>query len=202
MDFEVRPTYLIMVTEQNNNKFYNAFPDSNGTTFTVKYGRVGGTEATTSYSMLRWNAKLSEKVKKGYKDITSLKSALVEEVSRKTNGYIEDDEYNCADLKFIFGIPCNDTETPSFSTLNKFTIYYSKLTRLYYIDINIDYLTELTEISDKLIEFMNKKNLSILYHPDEFIEQLSYFDLSGKTLEELYSKFDILVKGMTNDVQV
>ena len=47
---DVKPVYLIMITEQNNNKYYNCFPNGDGT-FTVKYGRVGGHESTTSYPM-------------------------------------------------------------------------------------------------------------------------------------------------------
>ena len=45
---EVKPVYLVMITEQNNNKYYNCFPNGDGT-FTVKYGRVGGHETTASY---------------------------------------------------------------------------------------------------------------------------------------------------------
>ena len=36
--FAIRPTYLIMVTAENNNKYYNCFPE--GDNFRVEYGRV------------------------------------------------------------------------------------------------------------------------------------------------------------------
>lgn len=65
---------LIMVTPDNNNKYYNMF--ENGGTFTVKYGRVGLTEIVHTYPISDWQKKYSEKIKKGYKDITSLKSTV------------------------------------------------------------------------------------------------------------------------------
>lgn len=66
-----------MVTSNNNNKFYNMI--SNGDdTFTVKYGRVGLTEVEKKYHISEWNKKLSEKLKKGYKDITALKTSVTQ----------------------------------------------------------------------------------------------------------------------------
>ena len=46
---EIRPTYLIMVTTANNNKYYNLFPE--GDRFRVEYGRVDATKTTTYYPM-------------------------------------------------------------------------------------------------------------------------------------------------------
>lgn len=76
---EIRPTYLIMVTTANNNKYYNLFPD--GDRFRVEYGRVDATKTTTSYPMSKWNSTIASKLKKGYKDVTDLKKDLVQEVS-------------------------------------------------------------------------------------------------------------------------
>lgn len=80
--FAIRPTYLIMVTAENNNKYYNCFPE--GDNFRVEYGRVNSTKTTTSYPMSKWESQISSKIKKGYKDVTDLKTALVEEI--KTDG--------------------------------------------------------------------------------------------------------------------
>lgn len=80
----VRPTYLIMVTAENNNKYYNCFPK--GDHFDVEYGRVDATKMTTSYPMSKWDAQITAKLKKGYKDVTDLKTALVEEVSANNPG--------------------------------------------------------------------------------------------------------------------
>ena len=76
---EVRPTYLIMVTTANNNKYYNLFPEGNQ--FRVEYGRVDATKTTAYYPMSKWNSQISSKLKKGYQDVTDLKKDLVQEIS-------------------------------------------------------------------------------------------------------------------------
>lgn len=76
---EIRPTYLIMCTAQNNNKYYNLFPE--GDQFRVEYGRVDATKTTTYYPMSKWNLQISSKIKKGYQDVTDLKKDLVQEIS-------------------------------------------------------------------------------------------------------------------------
>lgn len=75
---EVRPTYLIMVTPDNHNKVYNAYPE--GDTFRVEYGRVDSPMASTRYPMSRWEKQISSKLKKGYQDVTDLRADLVAEV--------------------------------------------------------------------------------------------------------------------------
>ena len=60
---------LIMVTPDNNNKYYE-MTWNGGSTFTVKYGRVESTTQTGSYPYSKWNSKYSEKIRKGYKDVT------------------------------------------------------------------------------------------------------------------------------------
>ena len=76
---EIRPTYLIMVTTANNNKYYNCFPE--GDQFRVEYGRVDATKTTAYYPMSKWNSQINSKLKKGYQDVTDLKKDLVEEIS-------------------------------------------------------------------------------------------------------------------------
>jgi poly [ADP-ribose] polymerase len=76
---EIRPTYLIMVTTANNNKYYNLFPE--GSQFRVEYGRVDATKTTAYYPMSKWNSQISSKLKKGYQDVTDLKRDLVQEIS-------------------------------------------------------------------------------------------------------------------------
>lgn len=75
---EIRPTYLIMVTAQNNNKYYNLFPE--GDNFRVEYGRVDSTKTTRSYPISKWDSQIASKLKKGYQDVTDLKQDLVEEI--------------------------------------------------------------------------------------------------------------------------
>lgn len=66
---------LVMVTENNNNKYYRMIENDNGT-WTAKWGRVGATENVMEYSMDQWEKKYREKIKKGYKDITSIKAEV------------------------------------------------------------------------------------------------------------------------------
>lgn len=63
---------LIMVSGENNNKFYRMTDTEDGN-FKVEYGRIGLTSVTETYPMSRWNSKYKEKLKKGYKDVTDLK---------------------------------------------------------------------------------------------------------------------------------
>lgn len=76
---EIRPTYLVMCTAANNNKYYNLFPE--GDSFRVEYGRIDATKTTKTYHMSKWNAQISSKLKKGYQDVTDLKKDLVQEIS-------------------------------------------------------------------------------------------------------------------------
>ena len=60
---EKSPVYLVMVTTNNNNKYYRMIP--HGVTFEAEYGRVGASCQHASYSMSQWNKKYNEKIKKG-----------------------------------------------------------------------------------------------------------------------------------------
>lgn len=75
----LRTAKLIMVTANNNNKYYEMQENSDGT-FTVRYGRVGGRATTQSYPMQQWNKKYNEKTRKGYADQTHLFAESKEEI--------------------------------------------------------------------------------------------------------------------------
>jgi poly [ADP-ribose] polymerase len=68
---QYRSCTLIMVSADNNNKFYQMSEKADGT-FEVKYGRVGSNPAVVSYPISKWDAKYHEKVRKGYKDQSAL----------------------------------------------------------------------------------------------------------------------------------
>lgn len=76
---EVRPTYLVMCSAQNNNKYYNIFPE--GDRLRVEYGRIDATKTTTYYPLSKFETQVKSKLKKGYVDVTDLKQDLVEEIS-------------------------------------------------------------------------------------------------------------------------
>lgn len=77
---------LIMVTSDNNNKFYEMVWEG-GSTFTVNYGRVEATSTTIKYPYSQWNKKYQEKLKKGYKDVTDFVSVVATKVKNKSSGY-------------------------------------------------------------------------------------------------------------------
>lgn len=60
---------LICVTPNNNNKYYYMEDLHNGS-FKVSYGRVGASETILTYPISLWDKKYSEKLKKGYVDVT------------------------------------------------------------------------------------------------------------------------------------
>jgi poly [ADP-ribose] polymerase len=73
---------LIMVTADNNNKFYKMHDNTDGT-FTVKYGRVGVTETTMNYPIKKWDSIYRDKTGKGYRDVTELRA---EKTVNNSNG--------------------------------------------------------------------------------------------------------------------
>ncbi|RAK02726.1 poly [ADP-ribose] polymerase [Larkinella arboricola] len=68
---KLRTVKLIMVTAENNNKYYEMHEQPDGT-FTVHYGRVGGSKSVATYPMAQWDRKIREKVTKGYVDQTHM----------------------------------------------------------------------------------------------------------------------------------
>ena len=67
--------YLIMVTLNNNNKFYRMIPDEDKKNFTVIYGRVGTAGQKTRYSIRDWDKIYNSKIEKGYVDQTAIMAA-------------------------------------------------------------------------------------------------------------------------------
>ena len=79
--------YLVMVTTNNNNKYYEMIP--NGDSFTVKYGRIGAGAQVRTYSESQFYTKYNEKIKKGYIDQTELRKDLVKvDKENKKDKYI------------------------------------------------------------------------------------------------------------------
>ena len=66
----MQPVKLIMVTADNNNKFYNMTP--NGASFTVEYGRINSTSQRKEYPISKWHTLYRQKLAKGYNDVTKL----------------------------------------------------------------------------------------------------------------------------------
>ena len=120
---EIKPTYLIMVTTANNNKYYNLFPE--GSQFRVEYGRVDATKTTAYYPMSKWDSQINSKLKKGYQDVTDLKRDLVEEIS-STNPETPYKEIENAAVKAIV----DKLQSLARDTINKnYTVKASAVTQ-------------------------------------------------------------------------
>lgn len=78
---------LIMVTAENNNKFYTMTDNEDGT-MTCNWGRVGATGDTGTKPISQWDKVYKEKTKKGYKDQTDM--FVVEKVVSKATGAVSD----------------------------------------------------------------------------------------------------------------
>lgn len=65
----------------NNNKYYE-MQQTSDTTFEVRFGRVGSSPQTRSYSMSQWHKKYSEKCRKGYQDVTEMQAVVVSEYAQ------------------------------------------------------------------------------------------------------------------------
>jgi poly [ADP-ribose] polymerase len=68
-------------------------PNSNDSSWTAIWGRVGASENTKVYNESQFNSKYNEKLKKGYKDITDLKKEVVttkfiDAVDKEINSFI------------------------------------------------------------------------------------------------------------------
>jgi poly [ADP-ribose] polymerase len=73
---------LIMITPENNNKFYNMDYDGVSDTFKIEYGRVEKTKQTVSYNISLWDKKYKEKIRKGYVDVTEFVVTETKTVSK------------------------------------------------------------------------------------------------------------------------
>ena len=118
---EYMPKYLVMVTEQNNNKFYKMTP--HGDHFDVEYGRVGGGSQSASYSISQWNKKYNEKVAKGYVDRTSLVEDLIVKQQPSTS-----DGYKAIENKVIAEIVDRLQSMARKAVADNYTISSAKVT--------------------------------------------------------------------------
>lgn len=66
--FEER--YLVYVDNTNSNKFYHMQPDRKSGNLTCRYGRIGAEGSTKVYPLSDYYRILSQKIRKGYTDIT------------------------------------------------------------------------------------------------------------------------------------
>lgn len=93
---DIKPRYLVMVTGNNNNKYYKQIP--HGDTWTAEYGRVGSSPQRREYGMREWDKKYNEKFRKGYVDQTDLVEDLITVEKSSESPYKEIDNKVIAEI--------------------------------------------------------------------------------------------------------
>lgn len=111
--------YLVMVTANNNNKYYKMIPCTNH--WVAEYGRIGAKPQTQSYDYKQWDKKYREKIAKGYVDQTDLMKDLI--TAESVNHYKEISNRAIADiverLRFMANTVVNDNYTIASDKVTK-----------------------------------------------------------------------------------
>lgn len=145
--------YLVMVTAENNNKYYKMTP--RGDVFDVEYGRVGASSQKASYSMREWNKKYNEKIKKGYVDRTeAMEDLIVKEVKKDGSS-----TYKEIEKKAIAEIVERLQRMAKQAIRDNYTISSNKVTQKM-VDEAQDIITELTKCESDITLF-NKLLLTL-----------------------------------------
>ena len=129
---------LIMVTENNNNKFYNMYEGSDH--IKIEYGRVGAAVRTCTKPLSKWDSVYREKIRKGYKDITNLKQEV------KVSGYKEIEDQK---IKYIVDLLISRARQ---TIANNYKVSYQQVTQAQ--------INEAQDIIDSLVKNVNN-NLGV-----------------------------------------
>ena len=118
----------------------------------------------------------------------------------------EDNEYNCGDIKFIWGIKSYDclvSGPANIYTMNDIDITYSRKTGLYSLGLETAYLFEegkvgevkyLDNLLNEFTKFMNENGYNT-NEPYTFFLCSPIVERFAKTIPELYTQFRIFVEG-------
>lgn len=96
MERELRPVHLVMVTAQNNNKFYDMMPK--GDVIEIRYGRIDATCTTITKPIREWDSIYRSKIKKGYVDKSELITDAVINVTKNDHEYLPIDNKAVAEI--------------------------------------------------------------------------------------------------------
>lgn len=109
----------------------------------------------------------------------------------------KDDEFNCADNKFVWGISHNSEQVPSFSTLNFIQVYYNRQYKIYYLELDpeID-CSNLKKVANRFEAYVALEGLN--GNKKLSIEEVGLDLFSAASLEDLLFKFKIFVRGYLN----
>ena len=117
-----------------------------------------------------------------------------------------DDAYNAGELKFIWGVRSWDdlssSKDTNFYTMNDIDIYYNRKTHKYGLDIETAYHFDSNEgkcrylrgLLERFTEYLVANGIST---DTKYLFDFSNLDvqLKADTIEELYTRFKILVDG-------
>ena len=126
---------LIMVTSENNNKFYNMV--ENGNVIDVTYGRVGCKETKCTYPISKWDSLKNSKIRKGYKEVTTYKQDIKPSVINE----IKND-----DVKDIVKILLEKART---SIAENYLVSYKEVTQ--------KQIDEAQSVLDSVLEYRRKR---------------------------------------------
>ncbi len=109
----------------------------------------------------------------------------------------KDDEFNCADNRFVWGISHNPEQVPSFSTLNFIQVYYNRQYKIYYLELDpeID-CNNLKKVANRFEAYVALEGLN--ENKKLSIEEVGLDLFSAASLEDLLFKFKIFVRGYLN----
>jgi poly [ADP-ribose] polymerase 2/3/4 len=137
-----RYTKLVMVTGENNNKYYE-MKEVNGI-IDITYGRVDSTAVKTTGILSKWDSIVASKVKKGYKDVTEMVSVKEDTTPVKT-----DDKYS----------PISDADVDVFIELMR--RYTDNLVKNTYsvkaVNVSQKQVDKAQEILDHINVYLNQK---------------------------------------------
>ena len=140
---EKSPVYLVMVTQNNNNKYYRMIPQ--GDRFEVEFGRVGASCQHASYPISQWNKKYNEKIRKGYVDQTHLVQDLIKKEQPK-----EKTEYRAIENESVAEIVQRLQDMARQKVSANYRVSSSQVTQAMVDEAQrvIDDLTSITSIGD------------------------------------------------------
>lgn len=130
---------------------------------------------------------------------------LIRVYKKKYPDYI-DDEYNCGNLKFIWGIKSWDDLSASDAnmyTMNDIDIYYDRDTKQYSLGVETIYMFDDTQaecsyynsLLESFTKYMKENGLSTEQNYCAFCSGLD-LSLKADSIEELYTRFKIAVTGL------
>ena len=153
MATELKPRYLVFVSNaDNHNKYYKQIPNGDGT-WTAEYGRVGSNPQKRVYPAYQYDSKYKEKINKGYTDQTHLMIDLIEKVEPKKNH-----DYKEIEDKAIAEIVYRLQSLAKQAISDNYTVKSESVTQAM-VDNAQDILLKLTDI--KTVPAFNKRLIDL-----------------------------------------